>query len=48
VPRRATPATRGSPVGGHAEDRKTIRHPDVGDITEDATKLALALVAGVR
>ncbi|HSZ41883.1 MAG TPA: helix-turn-helix transcriptional regulator [Trebonia sp.] len=59
-------------VGGHAEDRKTIRHPDVGDITvdcdvlsdtdtdlkiviytaapgsENATKLALALVAGVR
>jgi transcriptional regulator with XRE-family HTH domain len=59
-------------VGGHAEDRKTIRHPDIGDITvdcdvlndsdtdlkiviytvapgsEDATKLDLALVAGVR
>jgi len=58
-------------VGGHAEDRKTIRHPDIGDITvdcdvlndsdtdmkiviytaapgsEDATKLDLALVAGV-
>jgi transcriptional regulator with XRE-family HTH domain len=59
-------------VGGHAEERKTIRHPDIGDITvdcdvlsdsdtdlkiviytaapgsEDATKLDLALVAGVR
>jgi transcriptional regulator with XRE-family HTH domain len=59
-------------VGGHAEDRKTIRHPDIGDVTvdcdvlsdsdtdlkiviytaapgsEDATKLDLALVAGVR
>ena len=59
-------------VGRHAEDRKTIRHPDIGDITvdcdvlsdsdtglkvviytavpgsEDATKLDLALVAGVR
>src|SRR5215469_945871 len=59
-------------VGGHAEDRKTIRHPDIGDITldcdvlsdsdselkiviytaapgsEDATKLDLALIAGIR
>jgi len=59
-------------VGAHTEDRKTIRHPDIGDITvdcdvlndsdtdlkiviytavpgsEDATKLDLALVAGVR
>ncbi len=59
-------------VGRHAEERKTIRHPDIGDITvdcdvlsdsdtdlkvviytavpgsEDATKLDLALVAGVR
>jgi transcriptional regulator with XRE-family HTH domain len=59
-------------VGVHTEDRKTIRHPDIGDITvdcdvlsdgdmdlkivvytavpgsEDATKLDLALVAGVR
>jgi transcriptional regulator with XRE-family HTH domain len=59
-------------VGGHAEDRKTIRHPDIGDVTvdcdvlsdsdtdlkiviytaapgsEDAIKLDLALVAGVR
>lgn len=59
-------------VGHHAEDRKTIRHPSVGEITvdcdvlsdsetdlkivihtavpgsEDETKLALALVAGVH
>jgi DNA-binding XRE family transcriptional regulator len=59
-------------VGAHTEDRKTIRHPDIGDITvdcdvlsdgetdlkiviytaapgsEDATKLDLALVAGIR
>ena len=58
-------------VGAHTEDRKTIRHPDIGDITvdcdvlsdgdtdlkiviytavpgsEDATKLDLALVAGI-
>jgi transcriptional regulator with XRE-family HTH domain len=26
-------------VGGHAEDRKTIRHPDVGDITVDCDVL---------
>lgn len=58
-------------VGVHAEDRKTIKHPDIGDITvdcdvlsdgetdlkvviytpassEDATKLELALVAGIH
>jgi len=58
-------------VGAHAEDRKTIKHPDIGDITvdcdvlsdgetdlkiviytpasnEDATKLELALVAGIH
>jgi transcriptional regulator with XRE-family HTH domain len=59
-------------VGHHTEDRKMIRHPDIGDITvdcdvlsdgdtdlkiviytaapgsEDATKLDLALVAGIR
>jgi transcriptional regulator with XRE-family HTH domain len=59
-------------VGGHAEDHKTIRHPEIGDITvdcdvlndsdtdlkiviytaapgsEDATKLDLARVAGIR
>jgi MmyB-like transcription regulator ligand binding domain len=59
-------------VGTHTEDRKTIRHPDIGDITvdcdvlsdgdtdlklviytaapgsEDATKLDLALVTGIR
>ena len=59
-------------VGAHAEDRKMIRHPDIGDVTvdcdvlsdsdtdlkiviytaapgsEDATKLDLALVAGVH
>ena len=59
-------------VGGHAEDRKTIKHPEIGDITvdcdvlndsdtdlkiviytaapgsEDATKLDLARIAGIR
>jgi PAS domain-containing protein len=59
-------------VGGHAEDRKTIKHPEIGHITvdcdvlndsdtdlkiviytaapgsEDATKLDLARVAGIR
>jgi transcriptional regulator with XRE-family HTH domain len=59
-------------VGGHAEERKTITHPEVGDVTvdcdvlndsdtdlkiviytaapgsEDATKLELARIAGVR
>jgi len=62
---------RDGAVGAHAEDRKTIKHPDIGDITvdcdvlsdgetdlkiviytaassEDATKLELALVAGIR
>ena len=63
---------REAAVARHTEDRKTIRHPDVGDIivdcdvlsdsdtdmkiviytaapgSEDATKLDLALVAGVR
>jgi transcriptional regulator with XRE-family HTH domain len=61
----------GGAVGAHAEDRKTVRHPDIGDITvdcdvlsdgetdlklviytaasaEDATKLDLALVAGLH
>jgi transcriptional regulator with XRE-family HTH domain len=62
----------GGAVGGHAEDRKTIKHPGIGDITvdcdvlndsdtdlkiviytatpgsEDATKLDLARVAGIR
>jgi hypothetical protein len=27
-------------VGGHAEDRKTIRHPEVGDITVDCDVLS--------
>ena len=59
-------------VGGHAEDRKTIKHPEIGHITvdcdvlndsdtdlkiviytaapgsEDATKLDLARIAGIR
>jgi len=59
-------------VGGHAEDRKTIKHPEIGHNTvdcdvlndrdtdlkiviytaapgsEDATKLDLARIAGIR
>ena len=30
---------RDGAVGGHAEDRKTIRHPDIGDITVDCDVL---------
>ena len=26
-------------VGGHAEDRKTIKHPEIGDITVDCDVL---------
>ena len=31
---------RDGAVGGHAEDRKTIRHPEIGDITVDCDVLS--------
>jgi transcriptional regulator with XRE-family HTH domain len=31
---------RDGAIGGHAEDRKTIRHPDIGDITVDCDVLS--------
>jgi MmyB-like transcription regulator ligand binding domain len=31
---------RDGAVGGHAEDRKTIRHPDIGEITVDCDVLS--------
>jgi hypothetical protein len=32
--------SRGGAVGRHTEDRKTIRHPDIGDITVDCDVLS--------
>jgi hypothetical protein len=31
---------RDGAVGGHAEDRKTVRHPDIGEITVDCDVLS--------